>query len=89
MLSPNHLAHDLATRTHHEKISHAARIQMIQRDRRDGDRSVDRSTFRRLTATRLAAALTAVVFSIAVAAGAVAAAAASGPAGGGGTMLLY
>lgn len=86
MLSPNLLTHDVATRTHDERLSHAARIRMIQRDRRD-QTHVDRTPHRRITVARLAAALTVFIFSIAVVASTAAASASGG--GSGGPMLLY
>lgn len=86
MLGPNHLTHDLATRTHQERLSHAARIRMIQRERRDGSQPLDKTAFRHITVARLAATGAAFIFSLAV----VATAAAAGASGGGGaTMLLY
>lgn len=85
MLGPNHVSQQMATRSYDERLNHAARIQMIKRDRQGGDTPVDRGAHRRMTVARLAGAVTAVLFSVALAAGA---AAASPAVGGGATILI-
>lgn len=86
MLGPNHQAHQLATQMHNERLSHAARIQMVARDRRDEHRPANREGARRLTVARLAASIGAVALTFALAA----TAAATNPAlgGGGGGALI-
>lgn len=85
MLGPNHHAHQLANQMYQERLSHAARIQMVAREKREGEPFFSRETLRQLTAARLAASAAAVALTFALAA----TAAASHPAvGGGGSILI-
>ena len=85
MLGPNHHSHQLANQMYSERLSHAARIQMIARDRHDSHKPVSHEADRRMTVTRLAASAAGVVLTFALAA---TAAAGSGAVGGGGATLI-
>lgn len=85
MLGPNHHSHQLANQMYSERLSHAARIQMIARDRHDTEKPVNHEGDRRMTVARLAASAAGVVLTFALAA----TAAAGNPAvGGGGATLI-
>ncbi len=84
MLGPNHHSHQLANQMYSERLSHAARIQMIARDRRDPQKPVSHEADRRMTVARLAASAAGVVLTFALAA----TAAAGNAAGGGGGAIL-
>jgi hypothetical protein len=49
----------LADLKHHERLSHAARLQMVAQARGPEDRYLDREAHRRITVRRLTAAATA------------------------------
>jgi len=86
MLGPNHQYHDLANQMHSERLSHAARIQMVARERHDERRPFNLEVARRITAARLAASAAGVALAFALAASV----AANSPAvtGGGGAILI-
>lgn len=86
MLGPNHQHLTMANQMHQERLSHAARIQKVARERHDTHKPFDRNAARRLTVARLAATAGAVAMTFAVAA----AAAATNPviSGGGGAVLV-
>jgi hypothetical protein len=84
MLGPNHHAHQLANQMYSERLSHAARIQMVARDRRDPSEPVNHEGNRRLTVLRLAATAAGVALTFALAA----TAAGHAAVGGGGTTLI-
>jgi hypothetical protein len=87
MLGPNTVTRDLATQAYNDRLSHAARIQLIKRDRSEEHASlVDRVAARRVTVTRLAA--TAVAAGAALAALTATTMAASPSVGGGATFLI-
>ena len=91
MFAPNISTHQLADTIHHERISHAARLQQIKQDRAPDGFAVDRQAHRRMTSRRLAAAMAAVLtFAIAaaVAANQPAAAPAQQHSPGGGLTLI-
>jgi hypothetical protein len=89
MLGPNHTSYHLAKQTYGERLDHAARIRMVQKDRTDHARPFNRDAFRIVTARRLAAGLAGVVLMAALAAGTVGSVAASaGHAQGGGMTLI-
>lgn len=54
MLGPNHHTFHVANQTYGERLSHAARIQMVQKDRHDGTRPFHADGHRLITARRLA-----------------------------------
>ena len=62
----------LADLKHQERLSHAARLQMVARARGPENRHFDREAHRRVTVRRLTAAATAVALAATVAAGALA-----------------
>jgi hypothetical protein len=86
MLGPNHQHVSMANQMHQERLSHAARIQKVARERRDTHQPFDRDVARRLTVARLAATAGAVALTFALAASA----AATNPviSGGGGGFLI-
>ena len=93
MFAPNISTHQLADQIHHERLSHAALMQKVSRERSTDSIVVDREVQRRVTSRRLAAALGAVTLTFAVAAAAAAtqqseAAASQTPASGGGITLI-
>ena len=62
----------LADQKHQERVTHAARLQMVARTRGPEERHFDREAHRRITVRRLTAAATAVALAATVAAGALA-----------------
>lgn len=72
MFAPNISTHQLADQIHHERLSHAALIQKVARERSSDSVAVDRPTQRRLTARRLAATVAAASLTFTVAAAAAA-----------------
>ena len=62
----------LADLKHQERLTHAARLQMVARARGPEERHFDREAHRRITVRRLTAAATAVGLAATVAAGALA-----------------
>ncbi len=87
MLGPNHHSYQLAKQTYGERLSHSARIRMIQKDR--SERPFNHDGHRLITARRLAAGIAGVVLTFALAAARVgsAAAAPNGATGGGVTLV--
>ena len=86
MLGPNTVTRDLATQAYNERLSHAARIQLIKRDRSEEHGSfVDRVAARRVTVARLAATAVAAGAALALTATTMAA---SPSVGGGATFLI-
>jgi hypothetical protein len=59
----------LADLKHQERLTHAARLQMVARARGPEERHFDREAHRRITVRRLTAAATAVALAASVAAG--------------------
>ena len=88
MLGPNHHTYHVTQHEYGEHLSHAARIRMVQQDRRDGSKPFDLHGHRVVTARRLAAGLASVVVVVAVAAGAAGTVAAAPHQGGGGPTLI-
>ena len=89
MLGPNHHTYHVTQHEYGERLNHAARIRMVQQDRRDGSKPFDLHGHRVLTARRLATGLASVLVAAAVAAGAVGTvAAAPGHGAGGGQTLI-
>ena len=89
MLGPNHHTYHVAEQQYAERLSHAARIRMVQHERRDGTRPFNIDGHRLLTARRLAAGLAGVIITAAIAAGTVGTVAASpNHSGGGGATLI-
>ena len=62
----------LADLKHQERLTHAARLQMVARARGPEERHFDREAHRRITVRRLTAAATALALAATVAAGALA-----------------
>jgi len=92
MFAPNISTHQLADSIHHERISHAALIQQVKRDRAADAVIVDRPAQRRITSRRLAATLAGTVLTFAIAAAVAANQPAAAPAqqhspGGGMTLI--
>ena len=89
MLGPNHTSYQIAKQSYGERLDHAARIRMVQKDRQDEARPFNLDGFRILTARRLAAGLAAALLTAALAAGTVGTVAASpSHAQGGGATLI-
>ena len=89
MLGPNTTSYHMAKQTYGERLDHAARIRMVQKDRQDHARPFNRDAFRMLTTRRLAAGLASAALVAAIAAGTVGSVAASpGHAQGGGVTLI-
>jgi hypothetical protein len=70
MFAPNISTHQLADQIHHERLSHAALMQKVVRERSTDSITVDREAQRRVTARRLAAGLAAATLTFAIAAAA-------------------
>jgi hypothetical protein len=85
MLGPNDHTHQLANQMYSERLSHAARIQMVARDRRDPSEPANHEGHRRLTVARLAASAAGIVLTLTLAA---AAAAGHATVGGAGATLI-
>ncbi|MGQ0607187.1 MAG: hypothetical protein ACT4OQ_01805 [Chloroflexota bacterium] len=68
MFAPNISTHELADQIHHERLSHAALMQKVARERAPDSINVDRQAQRRLTSRRLAATVTAATLTFTVAA---------------------
>ena len=66
MFAPNVSTHRLADQIHHERLTHAALIQKVVRERSTDAPSIDRGALRRLTSRRLAATLAAAALTLAV-----------------------
>lgn len=89
MLGPNTTSYHMAKQTYGERLDHAARIRMVQKDRQDHARPFNRDAFRLLTTRRLAAGLASAALVAAIAAGTVGSvAAAPSHAQGGGVTLI-
>lgn len=89
MLGPNQHTHHVASQQYAERLDHAARIRMVQKERTEGAPFFNIDAHRLLTARRLAAGLAGVVLAAAVAAGSagVVNASPSHAAGGGATLI--
>lgn len=89
MLGPNQHTHHLASPEYAERLSHAARIRMVQKERSEEAPIFHIDAHRLITARRLAAGLAGVVLAAAVAAGSagVVNASPSHAAGGGATLV--
>lgn len=87
MLGPNHHSYHVASQSYGERLSHAARIRMVQKDRHD-DSGFNAEAHRLVTARRLAATVAAAVLTATLAAATVGAVAASPNAHGGGITLI-
>jgi hypothetical protein len=70
MFAPNISTHQLADQIHHERLTHAALMQKVVRERSTDSITVDREAQRRVTSRRLAAALAAATLTFAIAAAA-------------------
>ena len=68
MFAPNISTHQLADQIHHERLTHAALMQKVARERSTDSIIVDREAQRRATSRRLAAALGAATLTFAIAA---------------------
>ena len=78
MLGPNHHTQHLASQSYDARLDHAARIRMVQRERKDESQPMNREGHRLLTVRRLAAAgIAGVVLTAALAAGGAATASAA------------
>ena len=92
MFAPNISTHQLADQIHHERLSHAALMQKITRERATDSITVDREAQRRITSRRLAAGVAAVTLTFAIAAAVAGTqqseAAAQSHASGGGVTLI-
>lgn len=89
MLGPNHHTYHVASQQYDERLTHAARIRMVQKDRTDATKPFHRDAHRLVTTRRLAAGLAGAILTVALAAGTVGTvAAAPGNASGGGMTLI-
>jgi hypothetical protein len=92
MFAPDISTHRLADQIHHERLTHAALIQKVVRERSTDGPSVDRDAQRRLTSRRLAAAVAAAALTFAITAATAATQlsepAADQPSTGGGVTLI-
>jgi hypothetical protein len=92
MFAPNASTHQLVDSIHAERLSHAALLQQVKRDRTDDSIIVNRQVQRRITSRRLAATIAGAVLTFVIAAAATAnqpaAAPASGHSSGGGVTLI-
>ena len=89
MLGPNHHTYHVASQAYEERLTHAARIRMVQKERTDDGQPFHRDAYRLITARRLAASLAGVILTVALAAGTVGTvAAAPANASGGGMTLI-
>lgn len=68
MFAPNISTHQLADQIHHERLSHAALMQKVARERSSDSVTVDHAAQRRVTSRRLAATLAAATLTFAIAA---------------------
>ena len=57
MFAPDFTTHELVRHVQHERLSHAARLRMIARERSADSNPVDRHAQRRMTVRRLAGTL--------------------------------
>jgi hypothetical protein len=89
MLGPNHHTHHVASQQYEERLTHAARIRMVQKDRTDDAKPFHRDAYRLITARRLAVGLAGVVLTVALAAGTVGTVAAAPGNASGGSMTLH
>jgi hypothetical protein len=89
MLGPNHHTHHVASQQYEERLTHAARIRMVQKDRTDDEKPFHRDAYRLMTARRLAAGLAGVILTAALAAGTVGTVAAAPGGASGGSMTLH
>lgn len=87
MFAPNATTHQLADQIHHERQSHAERMQLVAREKGPDGAPLDRYAQRRITARRLAAGAVALALTVTVAAVTVAGGASGGPGGGGVTLI--
>ena len=92
MFAPNISTHQLADQIHHERLSHAALLQKVSRERSADSITVDREAHRRVTSRRLAAGLAAATLTFAMAAAVAGtqqseASAQRAPSGGGVTLI--
>lgn len=89
MLGPTTTTRHMANQAYEERLSHAARIRMVQKERHDDSKPFHRDGHRLITARRLAAGLAGAVLATAIAAGTVANVVASpNHANGGGAALI-
>jgi len=88
MLGPNHHTYHLANQQYGERLSHAERIRMVQKDRQDGATPFHRDGHRLITARRLAAGIAGVLLAATVAAGTIGTVAASPNHSQGGGLTL-
>ncbi len=68
MFAPNISTHQLADQIHHERLSHAALMQKVARERSVDLVTVDHQAQRRVTSRRLAATLGTATLTFAIAA---------------------
>lgn len=92
MFAPNISTHQLADQIHHERLSHAALMQKVARERTSDSVTVNRPAARAMTSRRLAATLAAAALTFAIAAAATATQQSAAPAqqhspGGGLTLI--
>lgn len=93
MFAPNISTHQLADQIHHERLSHAALMQKVARERSADSVTVDLPAHRRLTSRRLAATIAAAALTLTIAAAAAATQQAEAPdahhaSPGGGVTLI-
>jgi hypothetical protein len=72
MFAPNLSTHQLADQMHHERLSHAARMQAAAEQHGPKGTPLDREAQRRITVRRLTATLAGAALSVALVAGAAA-----------------
>jgi len=70
MFAPDSTTHELAHMIQRERLSHAALLQKVARERAPDSVTLDRQAQRRITIRRLAASLTAVALALVTAAAA-------------------
>lgn len=68
MFAPNISTHRLADEVHRERLSHAALLQKVARERTADDVSFDRAAQRRITSRRIAATVAGAILSFSIAA---------------------
>jgi len=68
MFAPNISTHQLADHIHHERLTHAALMQKVARERSADSVTVDRAVQRWVTSRRLAATVTAATMTFMIAA---------------------
>lgn len=93
MFAPNISTHQMADQLHHERLSHAALVQKVARERSADSVNADLPAQRRLTSRRLAATIAAATLTLTIAAAAAATQQAGAPdahhaSSGGGVTLI-